>query len=72
MSQNIFSTGDSSISDSGLRYTHKSNGTSFGHSATFGTMSCLRCGDHKPRSLLKSTRLAGKLHYVCAAGCKKN
>ncbi len=72
MNNYIPPTEQSQVSESGLRYVHKSAGTRYGHSTTFGTMSCLRCGEHKPRSLLKSTRLAGKLHYVCAGGCKKN
>lgn len=71
MSTTLTTSPGNIVAESGLRYVSKTAGTSYGHSTTFGTMSCLRCGKHMPRSLLKSTRLAGKLHYVCINNCKK-
>jgi hypothetical protein len=37
------------------------------HSAS---MSCFKCGAHRPRNELKSKRLLGKNQMVCADGCK--
>jgi hypothetical protein len=59
------------IAESGLRYHRKAAGTPYGFSGGHGSMSCLRCGNHKPRSLLSPTRLAGKVHYVCSDNCGK-
>lgn len=56
------------IADSGLRYTQKAANSAY---TSYSTMSCLRCGQHKPRSALRATKLAGKTHYVCQVPCKK-
>jgi hypothetical protein len=34
-------------------------------------MSCLLCGKHRPRSMLKSRKLLGKTQFVCAPSCKE-
>jgi hypothetical protein len=34
------------------------------------SMSCFKCGMHRPRSELQSKRLLGKNQLVCAGGCK--
>jgi len=56
----------------GLRYRNKAAGSPFGVGASFGagTMSCFLCGKHRERSLLKSRKLLGKTHFVCAPNCK--
>ncbi|NML42527.1 hypothetical protein HHL11_02120 [Ramlibacter sp. G-1-2-2] len=52
----------------GLRYQSKSPGTAF--AGPFGgTMSCILCSRHMPRSRLESFRLAGNLQYRCRDGC---
>ena len=56
----------------GLRYKSKISGTPFQASDSFGaaTMSCFLCGKHRPRAALKSRKLLGKTHAVCAPSCK--
>ena len=52
----------------GLRYESKSTGTEFPGPAA-GTMSCLKCGRHMPRSQLESFKFAGAHHLRCRGGC---
>lgn len=56
------------IASDGLRYTKKAAGSPYG-SAMGQTLSCIRCGAHKGRSLLKPIRVAGKIHYCCEEDC---
>ena len=58
------------INHDGLRYAKKAAGSMYGQSGG-QMMSCIRCGRHRPRSLLKPTRLAGAIHYRCGGGCEK-
>ena len=39
------------ITKDGLRYKSKEGGSPFGGSSSIGTMSCYKCGIHKPRAL---------------------
>lgn len=57
------------IATDGLRYTKKAAGSPYG-SAMGLTLSCIRCGAHKARSLLRPTRVAGKIHYCCDEDCR--
>jgi hypothetical protein len=62
------------VQDDGLRYKRKASGSPF-NSGTMGgmhsaSMSCFKCGAHRPRNELKSKRLLGKNQMVCAEGCK--
>jgi hypothetical protein len=39
------------IAKDGLRYKSKEGGSPYGPGGTMGTMSCYKCGLHKPRAL---------------------
>jgi hypothetical protein len=52
----------------GLRYVTKTTGSDF--PGAFGaTMSCFRCGRHRPRSQLRSFLLAGARQFCCRERC---
>ena len=56
------------IRSGGLRYQSKTPGSEFG--SAFGvTMSCFRCGRHKPRAQLVSFPIAGTRQWRCKDGC---
>lgn len=57
------------ISKDGLRYISKEGGSPYGPGHAIGTMSCYKCGVHKPRALGTFRRLLGKSMFVCA-DCK--
>ena len=52
----------------GLRYQSKVAGSSFAGTAG-SSMSCLLCGQHRPRSELRAFKLAGAPQYRCKSGC---
>lgn len=62
------------ISNDGLRYTAKKAGSIFG-SVTLGssstTMSCFKCGQHRPVSELVTKKILGRNQKVCAESCQK-
>jgi len=58
----------SKIRSGGLRYETKSLGTDYPGPPS-GTMSCLMCGRHVPRSHLVSFKFAGGHHLRCRGGC---
>ena len=62
------------ISSDGLRYTAKKPGSAFG-SVTLGsastTMSCFRCGQHRPVSELVTRKILGRNQKVCAESCQR-
>jgi len=56
----------SKVDDSGLRYKTKAGGSPFGTTGVAGgSMSCYKCGQHKPRALGSYRRLAGKNMFAC-------
>lgn len=56
------------IRKDGLRYQSKTQGSEF--SGPFGgTMSCILCGKHVPRSRLASVMLGGRRQMRCRDGC---
>lgn len=59
------------INPDGMTYRHKPAGSPFNGGAGLKgqTMSCFLCGKHRPRSSLKSRRLVGRNHVVCAPDC---
>ena len=61
------------IDSDGLRYKSKAPGSPFGGKGAFvsGTMSCLLCGKHRPRSQLMSKKLLGRSQSVCSPSCKE-
>lgn len=56
------------IRDGGLRYESKATGSPYPRDMGV-TLSCFLCGRHRPRSALKSRKLVGRQHHVCADGC---
>ena len=58
------------VANDGLRYKSKAPGSSFGPNATCATMSCIKCGVHRPRSLLMTKRVAGRLYLACSPSCE--
>jgi hypothetical protein len=61
------------IDPEGLRYKSKAAGSPFGGRGAFagGTMSCLLCGKHRPRGMLKSKSMLGRNERVCSPSCKE-
>ena len=54
------------ISQNGLRYTSKEGGSPFqGMGCTGETMSCIKCGKHKPRSGEAFKRFLNGLLFFC-------
>jgi hypothetical protein len=62
------------IAEDGLHYTTKTAGSAYSRPAqsavTGTTMSCFRCGRHKPLSELVSKRILGRNGKVCAVNCR--
>ena len=58
------------VANDGLRYKSKAPGSAFGPNATCATMSCIKCGVHRPRSLLMTKRVAGRLYLACSPSCE--
>jgi hypothetical protein len=60
------------IEPDGLRYKSKTPGSPFaGHGAfAAGTMSCFKCGKHRPRAVLKSRRILNRNEMVCTPSCQ--
>ncbi len=55
------------VDTNGLRYKSKTNGSPFGVTgANGGTMSCYKCGHHKPRSLGVFKKLMATRMFMCA------
>ena len=58
---------ETKIDESGLRYKSKVGGSPFGPNGShLSTMSCFKCGQHKPRALGSSKQVAGKYMFFCA------
>lgn len=56
---------DSILASDGLTYKFKSGGSPFKDSANMSTMSCYRCGLHRPRSMGSFTRLLNQRMFLC-------
>ncbi len=54
----------------GLRFKSKASGSIYGPGASL-TLSCIKCGKHQPRSMLRSFKLAGAQHWACVDNCGK-
>lgn len=61
-------TAPSRIRDGGLRYENKATGSPYARDMGV-TLSCFLCGRHRPRAALKTRKLVGRHHNVCADGC---
>jgi len=53
------------IASDGLRYKSKEPGSPFGGSSSMDTMSCYKCGQHKPRAQGSFKKLAGQSMFCC-------
>ena len=53
------------ISQNGLRYKSKKAGSPYEGMRTGDTMSCMKCGVHKPRSLDSFKQLLGTAAFFC-------
>ena len=60
---------ETKIDESGLRYKSKIGGSPFGGSNPTSTMSCYKCGLHKPRSLGAFKRILNQSMFICG-DCK--
>ncbi|MEN9330752.1 MAG: hypothetical protein RLZZ484_1940 [Pseudomonadota bacterium] len=59
-------SGKNQVDESGLRFTSRENGSPFiGMGKVGETMSCIKCGLHKPRRLGSQRRFAGTLAFFC-------
>ena len=54
------------IAVDGLRYTSKEGGSPFQDSSNGATLSCYKCGLHKPRSLGEFKHILGQQRFKCA------
>ena len=57
------------IAPDGLRYKSKESGSPFGPGGSIDTMSCYKCGIHKPRGLGTFKRILGQSMFMCG-DCK--
>ncbi|MGB4349898.1 MAG: hypothetical protein WBJ38_10220 [Limnohabitans sp.] len=54
------------ISDDGLRYVSRQSGSPFGALGDCrSTLSCYKCGTHKPRSFGANHKILGKSMFCC-------
>ena len=72
MSNNPKDEVKTAIEPDGLRYKSKTPGSPFaGHGAfAAGTMSCFKCGKHRPRAVLKSRRILNRNEMVYSPSCQ--
>lgn len=59
------------VSEGGLRFKSKVQGSPFGDVLVGVLMSCFLCGRHRPRSALMPRRVLGRSQLVCGDGCEK-
>lgn len=65
---------ESVLSSDGLRYKVKKTGSPFGPSqmaSGAATMSCFKCGRHRPNTELISKHILGKNQRICPDNCKR-
>lgn len=60
---------ESKIAKDGLRYKTKEGGSPFQDSANMSSISCYKCGLHKPRALGIFRRLLNQSMFMCGE-CK--
>jgi hypothetical protein len=56
---------DSKIAGDGLRYKRKESGSPFKNTGSMGTISCYKCGLHKPRSMGIFKKLINQQMFMC-------
>jgi hypothetical protein len=67
-------SGKTRIATDGLHYSTKAAGSMFDKPGRAGypgsTMSCFRCGAHKPQAELTTKKILGRNAKVCAVDCR--
>lgn len=58
------------VAGGGQRFKSKVPGSPYGD-VLGALMSCFLCGRHRPRAVLTSRRMLGRIHLVCGEGCPK-
>lgn len=62
----MYTNEETQVSQTGLRYTSKMNGSPFQGMGSGGeTLSCIKCGHHKPRLKGAFKRYAHGLFFFC-------
>jgi hypothetical protein len=56
---------DSKITEDGLRYKRKESGSPFQNIGGMATISCYKCGLHKPRSMGIFKKLINQQMFMC-------
>lgn len=65
------------VREGGLRYKSKKAGSSFapaggGSGFSGASMSCFKCGNHRPMFSLVNSKIMGINRRVCDGGCRKD
>jgi hypothetical protein len=63
---------DSLISGDGLRYKRKESGSPFKNIGSMATISCYKCGLHKPRALGTFKKLINQQMFMCGDCVRAN
>lgn len=58
------------VNENGLRYKSKAPGSIFGPTSMCSTMSCIKCGRHRPRVYLKTRRIGSNNFLACDPSCE--
>jgi len=56
---------ESKIAEDGLRYKRKESGSPFPNIGSMATISCYKCGLHKPRALGTFKKLINQQMFMC-------
>ena len=56
---------ESKIAEDGLRYKRKESGSPFQNIGSMATISCYKCGQHKPRALGMFKKLINQHMFMC-------
>jgi hypothetical protein len=56
---------ESKIAEDGLRYKRKESGSPFQNIGSMATISCYKCGLHKPRALGMFKKLINQQMFMC-------
>ena len=56
---------ESKIAVDGLRYKRKESGSPFKNTGSMATISCYKCGQHKPRSMGIFKKLINQQMFMC-------
>jgi len=63
---------ESKIAEDGLRYKRKESGSPFPNIGSMATISCYKCGLHKPRALGTFKKLINQQMFMCGDCVRAN